>query len=304
MSFPRQVLPGETYMITRRCTQRQFLMRPDAETNNAFIYCLAEAAAKFGIGVLFTLAHTNHHHTGIYDNEGNFPLFIERFHKLFAKCQNALRGRSENFWAPGQTSVVCLADKNAVIDRMTYALTNPVKDDLVEKAEEWPGVNAFEAIIDNRPITAQRPRHFFRDDGSMPPEQTLSFVRPKGFEDLTPAEFADFVRANVRRAEEAAAESRRQRGVRVLGREAVLRQDWRGFPASPEVRGGLNPTVAARTRSSRKEALERSREFRHAYILAREAFLRGDRDVVFPAGTWWLCRFAKVKCASIQALAA
>jgi len=35
-----------TYMITRRCTQRQFLMRPDDETNNAFIYCLAEAASR------------------------------------------------------------------------------------------------------------------------------------------------------------------------------------------------------------------------------------------------------------------
>ena len=31
MSIPRQVLPGSTYMITRRCTQRQFLMRPDRE---------------------------------------------------------------------------------------------------------------------------------------------------------------------------------------------------------------------------------------------------------------------------------
>ena len=29
-------------MITRRCTQRQFLLRPDQATNNAFIYCPAE----------------------------------------------------------------------------------------------------------------------------------------------------------------------------------------------------------------------------------------------------------------------
>jgi len=27
---PRQVLPNQFYMITRRCTQRQFLLRPDA----------------------------------------------------------------------------------------------------------------------------------------------------------------------------------------------------------------------------------------------------------------------------------
>jgi len=61
-------------MIMRRCTQRQFLMRPDRETNNAFIYCLA-----VGARVLFTAAMSNHHHTGIEDPEGNYPAFIEHF---------------------------------------------------------------------------------------------------------------------------------------------------------------------------------------------------------------------------------
>jgi len=75
-------------MITRRCTQRQFLMQPDRETNNAFIYCLAVAAERHRIRVLFTAAMSNHHHTGIEDPEGNYPAFIEHFHKLFAKCQN------------------------------------------------------------------------------------------------------------------------------------------------------------------------------------------------------------------------
>ena len=46
MSLPRQVIPGRFYMITRRCTQRQFLLRPDEQTNNAFLYCLAEAAQR------------------------------------------------------------------------------------------------------------------------------------------------------------------------------------------------------------------------------------------------------------------
>ena len=110
MSIPREVLPGRTYMITRRCTQRQFLMRPDRETNNAFIYCLAEAATDTASRCIFTVAMSNHHHTGIDDPEGNYPAFLEHFHKLFAKCQNALRGRWENFWSSEQTSVVRLVD--------------------------------------------------------------------------------------------------------------------------------------------------------------------------------------------------
>src|SRR4051812_46484033 len=102
-------------MITRRCTQRQLLMRPDRETNNAFVYCLAEAASRHGVRIVFTIANSNHHHTGIFDPEGTFPAFIERFHKLFAKCQNALRGRSENFWSSEQTSVVRLVDPEDIL---------------------------------------------------------------------------------------------------------------------------------------------------------------------------------------------
>src|SRR5262245_8942650 len=64
---PRPVLPRQFYLITRRCTQRQLLLRPDRETNNAFTYCLIEAALRYGIEVLLPCAMSNHHHTVIYD---------------------------------------------------------------------------------------------------------------------------------------------------------------------------------------------------------------------------------------------
>jgi putative transposase len=273
-------------MITRRCTQRQFLMRPDPETNNAFIYCLAEAASRFEIDVLFTIANTNHHHTGIYDRHGNYPAFLERFHRLFAKAQNSLRGRAENFWSSEQTSVVRLEDSNAVIDKMTYALTNPVKDHLVESAEEWPGVNAFGAIVHGHELNALRPRHFFREEGVMPAAVTLTFSRPQAFEGLSEAEFRALIRDSVHRAEEAAALDRKMRGVRVLGRRGVLAQDWRGHPVSHEQRGELKPTVATRNKWRRFEALQQNKNFCEGHAAARRLHFSGHRDVIFPVGTY------------------
>jgi len=87
-------------MVTRRCTQRQFLLRPDPETTKAFLYCLALAAEHARMQVVAFLAHSNHHHTIVVDTEGRMPEFLECFHKLLAKHQNALRGRWENFWRP------------------------------------------------------------------------------------------------------------------------------------------------------------------------------------------------------------
>ena len=80
-------------MITRRCSERRFFLRPDAETNNAFIYCLGVAALKYGVRVIFTATMSNHHHTGVLDVDGRLPDFLAHFHKLLAKHQNALRGR-------------------------------------------------------------------------------------------------------------------------------------------------------------------------------------------------------------------
>jgi hypothetical protein len=64
-------------MITRRCSERRFFLRPDEETNNAFIYCLALAARRAKVEVTFSVSLSNHHHTGIHDRDGNFPIVIE-----------------------------------------------------------------------------------------------------------------------------------------------------------------------------------------------------------------------------------
>ena len=302
MSTPREVLPGRTYMITRRCTQRQLLMRPDRETNNAFIYCLAQAAARYRIEVIFTVAMSNHHHTGIYDPEGTYPAFLEHFHKLFAKCQNALRGRWENFWSSEQTSMVRLVEPDDVINKMVYALTNPVKDGLVEKAHHWPGVTSLEAHLHGSTLSATRPKHFFREKGPIPESVELRFTKPRGFEHLSDGELAKLILERVRVEEESAADERRRAGTRVLGRKGVLAQRWSDRPESREPRRALDPRVAARSQWSRLEALLRNRSFRDAYAAARASFIAGVTSVLFPAGTYWLPRFANAPCEPHPAL--
>ena len=180
MTLPREVISGRFYMITRRCTQRQFLLRPDEETNNAFLYCLAEAAQRCNIAVLLTCALSNHHHTVIFDRDGTVPAFTEHFHKLLAKCQNAWRGRWENLWASEQACVVHLVEPADVMHKLVYVATNPVKDRLVEKVHHWPGVNGLAALLGGRTLHATRPRHFFCPGGSMPPAVTLTLALPPG----------------------------------------------------------------------------------------------------------------------------
>jgi REP element-mobilizing transposase RayT len=240
MTLPREILPGRFYMVTRRCTQRQFLLRPDPETNNAFIYCLAEAAQRFGIDILLPSALANHHHTVIYDRHGTVPAFTEHFHKMLAKSQNALRGRWENFWSSEQVSVVHLVDAGDVMRKLVYAATNPVKDRLVERVHHWPGVNGLSALLRQRPLQATRPRHFFRPRGSMPEAVTLQLVLPPELGDPGPL-LAELQR-QVAAVEADTAAERRRTGAGVLGRRRIQRQSWRDCPSSRRA----EPVVAPR----------------------------------------------------------
>jgi len=283
-------------MITRRCTQRRFLLRPDPSTTQIFLYCLAVAAQRFGIAIFFTLANSNHHHTGIHDPDGRYPEFLQYFHRLVACCQNARLGRWENLWASEQPSVVHLADDEAALEKMVYALTNPVKDHLVARARDWPGASSLRANLTGTSITTPRPRPFFAEGTSLPDEVELTFVRPPGFEHLTQDDFAALLREHIAQAERVAAAERAQRGTGILGRKTVRRQRFHDRPASREPRRGLRPRVATRNKWRRIEALQRLGTWLADYRDAWLAFARGARDALFPAGTYALRRFAGARC--------
>ena len=95
MAPPRAVLPDTTTLNTRRCTQRQLLLRPDAVTNEAVVYCMAVAAKKRGIEIHTVNTMSNHIQYVCTDPEGNRPDFERDFHSLVARCMNVVRGRWE-----------------------------------------------------------------------------------------------------------------------------------------------------------------------------------------------------------------
>ncbi len=291
MSVPRQVLPRSFYMLTRRCTQRQFLLRPDAATNQTFLYCLAEAAQRFEIDVILPSVLGNHHHLICFDRHGRIVEFTEHLHKLVAKAMNALRGRWENFWSSEPPCLVRMVEPGDVIAKILYAATNPVKDGLVDRVHHWPGVNGLAALLNQRPITIARPRHFFRADGPMPAEVTLALVLPPELGDAT--ELRHILREQVAGVEQRVAAARASAGLRVLGRRAVLQQSWRDQPTSREPRRGLRPRIAAHSVWARIEALLRNSAFVASYREARARW-RAGLPAEFPAGTYWLRRFANI----------
>ncbi len=73
--------------------------------------------------------------------------------------------------------------------------------------------------------------------------------------------------------------------------------DPKDYPKSREPRRELNPRVAARSKWRRIEAIQRNNEFIAEYNKARGQWKDGDREVVFPLGTYALRIHANVRCA-------
>ena len=301
MTLPRQVVPGRDYMITRRCSERRFFLRPDDDTNNAFVYCLALAAKRAKVEVTFSVAMSNHHHTGIHDPDGNFPIFTEHFHGLLARSQNAHLGRFENFWSSEPTSVVQLVERDDILNKMTYAFTNPTAADLVNTVEDWPGITTFQATLAGGHITATRPKHFFRyDNPDLPEVVSLQIARPYGFEALAQSEWVDLVTERVRAQEADHRQRRTTNGITVLGREKILEQNPFHSPESQAPRFQMSPRVAAQNKWARLEALLRNHGFIERYREAFRNHMTGLANVLFPFGTYWMRKFAKVACEAAE----
>ena len=285
---PRRVVPGRVHFITRRCTQRQFLLRPSKKVNQAVKYCFAEAVQRFGVTPLWFTAMSNHCHYGIYDRDGVFPALMAHFHKMVAKVLNCHHGRWENFWSNEQPNVVECVEPDDGFGKMTYSHANPLQNHLVERAHHWPGASSLNAQLNDKTERIRRPHWFFDKDGCMPDYVELRYGRIPGFEHLTHEEWATKIREAIAAEEDKAAEERRRTRSPILGVRAIKDQSPYETPATGDERFGIKPTVAAKSKWARIEALQRNKRFLAAYRQAYAARRRGESDVAFPYGTYQL----------------
>jgi len=287
MSQPRQVLPGTTYFVSRRCAQRQFLLRPSRKVNRIFRFCLAVAAQRTGIQIHAYCALSNHYHLVLTDPTGKLPEFMHWFNEHVAKSVNALLGRWEAVWAPGSYSAVRLVDSQAVLKELVYVYTNPVEAGLVRRARDWPGAHSLPSHMTAPPVEIRRSTGFFRDKGPVPSSALLELSIP-------PALMTEFkdpthpLEQMVREREKELQQQAQAKGLRFLGPKKVLRQSPWSRPSNAEPRRGLNPVVACRDKWKRIETLQRLKEFLADYREARQRYLDGETAVLFPAGTYWL----------------
>jgi REP element-mobilizing transposase RayT len=283
---PRRIVAGETYLITRRCYQRMFRLRPCVQTNRIFLYCLAFAAERTGVVVHAACVMSNHHHMVVTDPHGVLPNFLRELHRLTAKAMNASQGQWENLWAAEPCNAVRLVTDEDIEDKIAYVAANPVAAGLVKQPEQWPGV----LLWGESSQRVLRPDAYFREDkdGPCPSDLTLRIERPalRDGPPLGMREWKERVTRCVASKVAASHQALREAGREFLGRAAVLATSFVERARSYETRFGVIPTFAAKVRAVREGLRRVERHFRARYRKALEQWRDGWRDVTFPVGTW------------------
>lgn len=293
MSAPRRLLPGATYLVTRRCTQRQFLLRPGLLTNQIFLYCLAIAAERTKVELHAFVVMSNHWHAVLTDPEARVPEFLQLLHRLVASCMNAFLGRTENFWASGHTSLVTLESADDVLDKIAYVMANPTAAGLVASPGEWPGV--ITRRLGESHVVA-RPKVYFSDCGAMPDVARIECTVPRALREDDREVLAGRLRSIVGHSVRRARQTILAAGRTFLGAKRVTSTPTLSRPSTREPLRARRPTLAAKDPVAREAASTRLRAFRRAYWNALARWQAGDRSARFPEGTYLMRVLHSARC--------
>ena len=298
MTAPRQVLPGTIYLITRRCSERRFFLRPSPVTNGIFLYVLAVAAQHYNVQVHVACVLSNRCHLVVTDRDACLPEFEQYLDSLVARATNCSLGRFEGFWA---AATGCSASRTVTpktSSRRPPRAGDPVAAGLVQSGAEWPGIWSAPEQVGAAKMTIPRPKVFLREDGDMPETVEFELTTPPGFG--CAAEFRERLSSALRRLEKSIRRERASKGWGFLGRVKVLAQKPSARPASGERRFGLNPRIAAMDKWKRIEAISRLEDFLREYRAAWLVMRSGVTGFLFPPGTYHLRVMHDVPCAEAE----
>ncbi len=207
---------------------------------------------------------------------------------------NRLTGWSGPVFQGRYSMIVVTQEEGAQVERFRYLLAQGCKEHLVARLRDWPGVHSIGALVDGDLLTGHwidRTRQYgarrqggTSGDRRFATEEALILSPLPCWRQLTPEAYRCRVTELIEAIERDAANERKLKGIRPLGRGAVLAQDPHHRPALAA--SSPAPLVHAATRVARLAFRDVYAAFVAAFRDAAERLRRGDRSACFPPGSF------------------
>jgi hypothetical protein len=279
------------YFVTSRCFQGRLLLRPSAEVNEVVGGVLARAVQQ-SVGTIRLYAFTfasNHFHLLVWARGAALAGFMQYLRANLSKKVGKLVDWSGGFWERRYSAEPVL-DDTALVGRLRYVLAHGVKEGLVDRSAEWPGLTCLPQLLgparrlfrwfnwtkrwSKRGSEDMEGEGRFAQEWAEPVE--LEITPLPCWERLKEEERQRAVRGLVEQVEAEA----QSRGKPVLGASAVRAQHPHTRPE--HLKRSPRPLGHASTRQALKELRERYRAFVATFREAAARWSQGDFSACFP----------------------
>jgi hypothetical protein len=183
-------------------------------------------------------------------------------------------------------------------DQFFYSALQPIQAGLVEHLKEYPGYNSFHDAIwgIERKVRVFRRGEFnerkrynqkLRKE-DFTDEYTLRYDRVPGYDHLTQEEYATMMLEKFELRRQLIVAGYKAKGHKFLTRKELERTVPGSRPKKTKKsrRDSPRPISLSKRSSTKKEYKEEFFPISQEYNVASERYLRGEKDVVFPPGTY------------------
>jgi REP-associated tyrosine transposase len=287
--------PRTLVFITCRAVQGRFLFRPGPALNDLVLGVLGRCQRNHDLTLCAVTTLSSHFHIlAVAEDARQISGFMRDVKSKLAREVNRLTRWQGHVFERRYDMAVVTDEEGAQIERLAYILANGVKENLVERVRDWPGVQSSRALLDGEPMTGhwfERTREYAARNQGLPFEP-LRFATEEAvvlspipcWAHLPPDLYRKRVAALVESIEEAAALRRSETGLSVVGVEAILGMDPLHRPA--KLAKSPAPLLHAFSKAARRAFYEAYSWFVSLFRTAAETLKAGDRSASFPAGSF------------------
>ena len=293
---PRYVEPNSLVEVTVRCTQGRYLLRPSPKLNETFIGVLGRAQEKTGLSLVGTVAMSSHYHLlAVPKDQEQLSRFMCFVNGNLSREVGRLHGWPGTLWESRYHSIPVDNDEAAQVARLRYLLSQGVKEDLVERPEEWPGVHCAQALSIGEELIGKwcdRTKLYRQGvvekkdvtEEDCTEEVALRFSPLPCWGHYPPEKYQNEVRLLINGIVEQASQRRCENGGTALGAQGVLEEDPHYFPTQRE--RSVAPLFHASSVATYRLLYKAYSAIYAAYRLAAEKLRSGFTEVEFPEGTF------------------
>ena len=273
--------------------QSRYLIPTGEEFRSIAVGILARAKERFPVEIYAFGGLSNHLHLLIGVKEvDHLAGFMHFVNGNLAREANRITGWSEKFWGRRYRAIEISDEEEALVGRLRYLLSHGVKENLVLKCGDWPGLQCIDALTEGKPMEG-----FWED-------RTLSYEARRQGKEIDPDEIftryqleldplpcwkhlsaeqiQERIREMVKQIDDVSCRRVTCNGRPPIGPEAIRRQNPRDSPN--ESKKSTAPAVHAASKAIREQMKAAYRRFVEAFRSAAERLSQGELAVEFPPG--------------------